>query len=331
MPSSDRSPRDLYGDALTPETVVRIQRHERDFLTVSNATVQDERLTWAARGLLVYLLSLPPDWEIRVSHLQKQGGAGRDVVRRLLRELQEHGYASGVGRESQDRGERGRFGPTEIRVYESPSLNPFFAEEDAPWTEFQSTAARPATASPSTAPPSPENPSAYKEQNPQRTDGTKTHTQTPLALAPAAAPTPTPADGSVCVCSTKHGSKLCDEERISIARRTMPTLREPESYAMSREVRAGRDDALLIQKRDSLAPEEVRRSLTPQPRSAGLTYREAHLRVRSVVQSGRHGSDPRAEIERMHSSGEIDEQTRGLLLLHDWSAEAGGAAKGAAA
>jgi hypothetical protein len=186
MPTARKD--NLYGESLAPETVIRIRKHERDYLTVSNTTVQDARLSWEARGLLVYLLSLPPDWDIRVSHLQRQGGAGRDALRRMLRELQELGYASGIGRDSQERGERGRFGQTEIRVYETPFLNPYFSQDESPSPENPFTADRPSSDSPLTGSPSPENPSTYKEHSPQRTQATNhTHRQTSLRAASAPA------------------------------------------------------------------------------------------------------------------------------------------------
>ena len=188
----------LFNESLNPETVVRIKRHERDYLMVANKTVQDERLSWETLGLLVYLLSLPADWEIRVRHLQTRGGkwdegkgenhgTGRDSVRRMLRELQSFGYLSGVGRESQERAQRGRFGQNEIVVYESPSLNPFYAEQ-SPSPENQSTAAGPSADSPSPDSPSPENQATYKEQNPQKTQRTNhTHQQTGLRAVGAPA------------------------------------------------------------------------------------------------------------------------------------------------
>jgi hypothetical protein len=184
---TNNAQQNLNGEPLNPATVVRILRHENPYLMIDRATVQDERLSWEARGLLVYLLSLPSDWEIRVSHLQKQGGAGRDVVRRMLRELQECGYASGIGREQQERSQRGRFGQTEIRVYESPALNPFLSEVEPPSTENPSTADSPATDLPSTGFPSTENPSPYKGNNPQRKQKTKT-TLTQRHLRAAGAP-----------------------------------------------------------------------------------------------------------------------------------------------
>lgn len=192
------SDRNLFDESLAPETVVRIKRHERDYLVIANRTVQDERLSWETLGLLVYLLSLPADWEIRVRHLQTRGGkwdeekgenqgTGRDSVRRMLRELQQFGYLSGVGRESQERAQRGRFGQNEIVVYESPSLNPFYSE-NSPSPENQSTAAQPSADSPSPGSPSPENQSTYKEQNPQKTQRTNhTHQQTDLRAVGAPA------------------------------------------------------------------------------------------------------------------------------------------------
>src|SRR4051812_34581924 len=104
MPQAARRDDNLFSESFAPETIIRISKHERAFLTVANATVQDARLSWGARGLLVYLLSLPDDWDIRVSHLTNQGDAGRDAVRRMLRELHALGYVSGVGRDSQERG-----------------------------------------------------------------------------------------------------------------------------------------------------------------------------------------------------------------------------------
>jgi hypothetical protein len=186
--SSARNQQNLLDESLNPDTVIRILKHERDFLIVANSTVQDKRLSWEARGLLVYLLSLPSDWQIKVSHLQKQGGAGRDVLRRMLRELQEFGYVSGFGRESRDRAERGNFVKTEIQVYETPSLNPEYSGQESPAPEIQSSVDQPSPDLPATGSPAPENPSPYKEHSPQNTQGTNhTHKQTELRAVGAPA------------------------------------------------------------------------------------------------------------------------------------------------
>lgn len=186
----------VYTESTNSDTIIKVLRHEREFVTIERATVQDKSLSWEARGLLVYLLSLPSDWDIRVSHLQTEGAAGRDALRRMLRELQKFGYASGVGRESQDRGKRGRFGQTEVRVYESPKLNAYHSEPPSP--------ENPATANPSTDLPSPDNTSTYKRKNLQkkklpeeRTEQKAKSARPPGSQSGADAPATTPAEFSV--------------------------------------------------------------------------------------------------------------------------------------
>jgi hypothetical protein len=160
-------------ETLNPATIVRINRHENPYVMIDRTTLQDARLSLEARGLLGYLLTLPVDWVVRVSHLQRQGGAGRDAIRRIIRELQQFGYISGFG--ELERQERGRFAPTEIRVYEVPTLNPFYSEAKSPAPE-----------NPAPVNPAPGNPTPYKGDKPQKKEVTKnTHTQSHLRAAGA--------------------------------------------------------------------------------------------------------------------------------------------------
>lgn len=169
-------PENRQSDEQFDKTIFRVVRHERDYVQVANTTARDSRLSWEARGLLLYLLSLPANWTVRVAHLKEQGNAGRDAVRRMLRELQSFGYVSGFGQRERDAG--GTFGVgAEIRVFESPTLNPAFFPENSPQTEKPSLVT-PAPDRPSPEKPAPEKPSLYKVQNPQSTDLTKdTHTR----------------------------------------------------------------------------------------------------------------------------------------------------------
>jgi hypothetical protein len=66
------------------------RRHQ--WLVIDKRTVEDVRLTWAARGLLAYLLSRPDDWEVLVKDLIKRGNLKRDGIYTLLRELRAVGY-----------------------------------------------------------------------------------------------------------------------------------------------------------------------------------------------------------------------------------------------
>jgi hypothetical protein len=73
------------------QTIRRAARRHR-FVIVDQAAVEDARLSWAARGLLAYLLSRPDDWKVLVNDLKKRGNLGRDGIYALLRELRSAGY-----------------------------------------------------------------------------------------------------------------------------------------------------------------------------------------------------------------------------------------------
>lgn len=69
-------------------------RHKRRFSIVPNAIFADERLSFAAKCVLAYLLSLPPDWEVRHDHLQRTLGVGRKLLAKAFRELITAGYVT---------------------------------------------------------------------------------------------------------------------------------------------------------------------------------------------------------------------------------------------
>ncbi len=63
-----------------------------NYSCINNQPLRDASLSWAARGLLAYLLSMPDDWTASTAHLVKQSPAARDHVLSLLRELETAGY-----------------------------------------------------------------------------------------------------------------------------------------------------------------------------------------------------------------------------------------------
>ncbi|AOQ26723.1 hypothetical protein [Vibrio phage 2E1] len=77
-------------------SVRKVKGLESDFTIVPNKAIND-KLSWAARGMLLYLCSKPDDWEVNITDLVKQttGSAkrsGRDAVRSIMKELVECGY-----------------------------------------------------------------------------------------------------------------------------------------------------------------------------------------------------------------------------------------------
>ena len=108
---------------------------------IDHRPLEDERLSYAARGVLGYLLTKPPGWKITPDDiLRRQPGArrlGRDGLRAVFRELEEFGYMSRhPGHASDD----GRW-EWEHRVYESPFLNPHFSQI-SPSTPYRTTETR---------------------------------------------------------------------------------------------------------------------------------------------------------------------------------------------
>jgi len=63
------------------------------FTLIDNELIADARLSWKAKGILLYLLSKPEQWIVRVGDIIKHGPEGESAVRAALRELRKTGYA----------------------------------------------------------------------------------------------------------------------------------------------------------------------------------------------------------------------------------------------
>lgn len=89
-----------------------------NFTTILNSTIRDSRLSFKARGLHHLLLSYPPNWEIRLSHLVEQSDPdGETAIRSGMAELQEAGYLEKI----RVRNEDGTTKHWETHVYEVPA------------------------------------------------------------------------------------------------------------------------------------------------------------------------------------------------------------------
>ena len=62
---------------------------ENPFVMMDKRPVNDETISWGAKGLLAYLLSKPNDWTIILTDLVKRSTDGRYAVRNLVNELVE--------------------------------------------------------------------------------------------------------------------------------------------------------------------------------------------------------------------------------------------------
>lgn len=104
---------------------MEIQRDPREapYAAIPNAALRDPRLSFRARGLLAYLLSLPPGWTTSIDRIAAEAGdaiEGRDALRTAFRELIQAGY--GLRTKHQD--ERGRWHTRCIVYHESRATTP---------------------------------------------------------------------------------------------------------------------------------------------------------------------------------------------------------------
>lgn len=106
-------------------SIIRAPRPEGNFYLLNKAISEDQRLSWAARGMLVFLLGKPDHWEVSTHHLISQTkdclgkASGRDAVRGLIRELEQAGYLQIF----LERAEGGEFGGRSYTVSESPATD----------------------------------------------------------------------------------------------------------------------------------------------------------------------------------------------------------------
>lgn len=99
--------------------IIRGPRPESNFYILDKRISQDKRLSWGARGLLIYLLGKPDNWRVSVTDLVNQTSeaartSGRDAVYGLLKELQDAGYV----RVEQPRKDDGTMGAVAYHVSE---------------------------------------------------------------------------------------------------------------------------------------------------------------------------------------------------------------------
>lgn len=72
--------------------IIKIKKKENPFIQIDKTGIQDGKLSWKATGLLTYLIGLPEDWKIHLSHLSKQKKDGLDSTKSALKELRENNY-----------------------------------------------------------------------------------------------------------------------------------------------------------------------------------------------------------------------------------------------
>ena len=92
-------------------------RTNKNFTVVDNVWVKDKGLSTKAKGIFVYLLTLPNDWDLHVSELVTHFTDGEKGIRTGLQELMKRGYLFCIPRRSSD---NSRFLGNDYVIMENP-------------------------------------------------------------------------------------------------------------------------------------------------------------------------------------------------------------------
>ncbi|MGN7360037.1 hypothetical protein ACTHPF_27030 [Paenibacillus sp. SAF-054] len=101
----------------------RVKKTGKDpppFTRIDNEALQNERLSFKARGLLAYMLSKTDHFRFYLDELIKHTTDGKDSIRAGMKELEQLGYVHRYPVKN----ERGKIMSWELDIYECPSLRP---------------------------------------------------------------------------------------------------------------------------------------------------------------------------------------------------------------
>lgn len=72
--------------------IIRIQKKRNNFVMLDKGFLEDNRLSYKAKGILAYLLSKPDNWKVIIKDLINHSSDGKKAIYSGLRELKQHGY-----------------------------------------------------------------------------------------------------------------------------------------------------------------------------------------------------------------------------------------------
>ena len=99
------------------DEVIRVRKRPNNFVMLDKTFLEDDRLSFKAKGILAYLLSKPDNWKVIVGNLVKYSKDGKSAVYAGLKELTECGYYVKTPIRSEDGRRISRW---ESTVYEMP-------------------------------------------------------------------------------------------------------------------------------------------------------------------------------------------------------------------
>ena len=107
-------------------TVFYRAKNTQNYSVINNAIFEDVSLSWKAKGLFCYLLSLPNDWQIHAAELEQHASDGKDSLNAAIKELE----AAGFLEVQKGKDDKGRFAANCYKVIEQPDRNGKTAAEN---------------------------------------------------------------------------------------------------------------------------------------------------------------------------------------------------------
>lgn len=74
------------------KNIFRTHKKNNPFTMVENSLINNEDLSWGAKGVLIYLLSKPDGWKVYKADIVKHATNGTDSVKSIIKELRKTGY-----------------------------------------------------------------------------------------------------------------------------------------------------------------------------------------------------------------------------------------------
>ena len=114
------------------------KQYQKGFTTLDNTPLNDESLSWKAKGLFAYLWSKPDDWDYRVTEVARHATDGIGSTSTGVNELEQAGYLK-----RKQKNKNGVFGDSVWTLSEKPIFKKPITENprsdnpitDKPYTE----------------------------------------------------------------------------------------------------------------------------------------------------------------------------------------------------
>lgn len=103
-----------------PSTIFRVAKNkDNPYVMIDKRIIDNDNLSFKAKGILVYLLSRPDGWEVNQADISSRSIDGLGAVKSGIKELKEAGYLRHAG----TRTAKGQFATVIWEVYEVPQVD----------------------------------------------------------------------------------------------------------------------------------------------------------------------------------------------------------------